>query len=130
MKSENVFFIMTHFDKQIVPDTTGCEKPRILFICDVLEMTRWVKEIEISIECADTLNSFDDDILNKKIDDLVNEAINLKPPNCCECCQLCVWNIELVNMYYCVWHWYSTNETEQVAISNAKGKHLDQSAPK
>ena len=47
-------------------------------------------EINISIACADTLNSFSDDIMNSKIDDLVNEAINSESPGCCECCQLII----------------------------------------
>jgi len=29
------------------------------------------------LECADMLNSFNEDVLNRKIDDLVNEAIYL-----------------------------------------------------
>jgi len=37
-------------------------------------------EIKASIECADALNSFNDDILQRKIDDLVNEAIALDLP--------------------------------------------------
>jgi len=37
-------------------------------------------EIKASIECADTLNSFNEDVLNRKIDDLVNEAIHLDLP--------------------------------------------------
>jgi len=47
-------------------------------------------EIKISIACADTLNSFNDDIMNGKIDDLVNEAINSESPGCCEGCQLLI----------------------------------------
>jgi len=41
-----------------------------------------------SIECAEALNSFNDDTMNAKIVDLVNEAICLELPECCECCQL------------------------------------------
>lgn len=37
-------------------------------------------EIKASIECAHTLNSFNEDILLRKIDDLVNEAISLELP--------------------------------------------------
>jgi len=37
-------------------------------------------EIKASIECADALNSFNDDIEERKIDDLVNEAIALDLP--------------------------------------------------
>ena len=48
-----------------------------------------VFQIKASIECADTLNSFNDDLVQQKIDDLVNEAIQLELPNdCkCDCCQ-------------------------------------------
>jgi len=35
-------------------------------------------EIRSSIECADVLNSLDDDLENKQIDELVNEAIMLE----------------------------------------------------
>jgi len=49
-----------------------------------------VKEIMTSIACADTLNSFNGDSMNGKIDDLVNKAINSESPGCCECCQLLV----------------------------------------
>jgi len=42
----------------------------------------------ISIECADTLNSFNEDVLEQNIDKLVNEAIQLDLPNCCDCCML------------------------------------------
>ena len=42
-------------------------------------------EIKASFECADVLNSFNEDILDKKIDDLVNEAIELELPNGCTC---------------------------------------------
>ena len=45
---------MTHFDKQLVPDMTGCATPRFLFI--------------------------NDDILEQKIDDLVDEVIQLELP--------------------------------------------------
>lgn len=37
-------------------------------------------EIKASIECAHTLNSFNEDILLTKIDDLVNEALSLELP--------------------------------------------------
>jgi len=37
-------------------------------------------EIKASIECADVLNSFNEDILHREIDDLVNEAISLELP--------------------------------------------------
>ena len=45
---------MTHFDKKLVPDMTGCATPRFLFI--------------------------NDDILEQKIDDLVDEVIQLELP--------------------------------------------------
>jgi len=47
-----------------------------------------LREIMNSIECAEALNSFNNDIMNAKIDDLVNKAIRLELPECCECCQL------------------------------------------
>jgi len=56
----------------------------------VTYQTLSVKEIAISIECADALNSFKDDIMSKNIDDLVNGAICLDVPNCYECCQISV----------------------------------------
>jgi len=42
---------------------------------NVIYQTLTVCEIRSSIECADVLNSFDDEIENRQIDDLVNEAI-------------------------------------------------------
>jgi len=39
-----------------------------------------VLEIRLSIECADVLNSFDDELENRKIDELANEAILLERP--------------------------------------------------
>jgi len=44
-----------------------------------------VKEIKISIECADTLNSFNDDVLEQNIDELVNNVIRFDLPNGCKC---------------------------------------------
>jgi len=46
----------------------------------VTYQTLSVKEIAISIECADALNSFNEDVLEQKIDDLVDEAIRLNLP--------------------------------------------------
>jgi len=37
-------------------------------------------KINASIECADALNSFNDDLWERKIDDLVDEAIRLELP--------------------------------------------------
>ena len=37
-------------------------------------------EIRASIECADALNSFDEDVIDQKIDDLIDEAIRLNLP--------------------------------------------------
>jgi len=37
-------------------------------------------EIRLSIECADMLNSFNDELENRQIDELVNEAILLDLP--------------------------------------------------
>jgi len=37
-------------------------------------------EIKASVECADALKSFNDDFMDRKIDDLVNEAIALDLP--------------------------------------------------
>jgi len=45
-------------------------------------------EIKISIECAEALNSFNEDIMTAKIEDLVNETICSELPKCCEYCQL------------------------------------------
>jgi len=56
----------------------------------VMYKTLPVFEIKLSIECADALNSFNDDIMSKNIDELVNDAICLDMPNCCECCQISV----------------------------------------
>jgi len=42
-------------------------------------------EIRASIECADALNNFNDDVLQRKIDELVDEAIQLKILNGCTC---------------------------------------------
>ena len=54
-----------------------------------------VKEIRRSIECADTLNSFNDDVLEQSIDELVNDALQLDIPNSCECdCWTFVSNME------------------------------------
>ena len=39
-----------------------------------------VFKIRASIECADALNSFYDDLWDRKIDDLVDEAIRLDLP--------------------------------------------------
>jgi len=39
-----------------------------------------LSEIKASVECADALNSFNDDVLQRKIDALVNEAIYLDLP--------------------------------------------------
>ena len=39
-----------------------------------------VSEIRLSIEGADILNSFNDELENRKIDELVNEAILLELP--------------------------------------------------
>jgi len=49
-----------------------------------------VFQIKASIECPDVLNSFNEKLEQKKIDDLVNEAIQIElPSNCkCGCCQL------------------------------------------
>ena len=44
--------------------------------CETLSLI----EIKASIECADTLNSFNDDLMDREIDDLVNEAIALELP--------------------------------------------------
>jgi len=52
----------------------------------VTYQTLSVKEIKISIECADTLNSFNDVVFEKSIDELVDSAIRLDLPDCCECC--------------------------------------------
>jgi len=45
-------------------------------------------EIKASIECADTLNSLNEGMLYREIDDLVNEAIQIElPDGCvCDCC--------------------------------------------
>jgi len=57
-----------------------------------------LKEIKISIECADTLNSFNDDILQQKIDELINDAIQLELPDGCVCdCCIFASNMEYVN---------------------------------
>jgi len=49
-----------------------------------------VSQIKASLECADTLNSFNENLVPKKIDDLVNDAIQIElPSGCkCDCCQL------------------------------------------
>ena len=39
-----------------------------------------ISEIRLSIECADVLNSFDDELENRHIDELVTEAILLEQP--------------------------------------------------
>jgi len=44
-----------------------------------------VFQIKASIECADALNSFNEDILQRKTDHLINEAIQSDLPNGCEC---------------------------------------------
>jgi len=46
----------------------------------VIYETLSIFEIKASIECADALNSFNDDILQREIDDIVNEAISLELP--------------------------------------------------
>ena len=54
-------------------------------------------EIKASIECADTLNSFNDDVLEQSIDELVNDAIRLDLPNGCKCdCCTFVLNMKWV----------------------------------
>jgi len=55
-------------------------------------------EIKASIECADTLNSFNEGILYREIDDLVNEAIQIELPDGCVCdCCTFVLNMEYAN---------------------------------
>jgi len=44
-----------------------------------------VFQIKASTECADTLNSFNDNVLQEKINELINEAIQLELPNDCMC---------------------------------------------
>ena len=69
------------------------------------------------LECADMLNSFNEDVLNRKIDDLVNEAIYL---------DLSIYDENVFNSVlklYCVFILYAeiclTN-----SCKNAVGKNL------
>jgi len=50
--------------------------------------TSSVFEINASIKCSDVLNSLNDDILQREIDELVNEAIQIELPHgcICDCC--------------------------------------------
>jgi len=55
-------------------------------------------EIRSSIECADVLNSLDDDLENKQIDELVNEAIMLERSVFDDnIFNTCIWTVCLCN---------------------------------
>jgi len=48
--------------------------------CNVTYQTLTVSEIGLSIECVDILNSFNDELEKRQIDELVSEAILLELP--------------------------------------------------
>ena len=76
---ENYAWYVCSTYKKIVPESVN--KVLHHWSIAITYQTLSVKEIKASIECADALNGFNDDVLEQKINDLVNEAIRLELPD-------------------------------------------------